>query len=53
MTDRSVLHVGGAAPGTRIPGPAVIEEATTTIVVYPGSTATVTPTGNYLLELES
>jgi N-methylhydantoinase A len=39
------------APGMKIDGPAVIEEATTTIVVYPGSCATVTPLGNYLLEL--
>jgi N-methylhydantoinase A len=39
------------APGTVISGPAIIREPTTTVVVYPGSTATVTPLGNYLLEI--
>ncbi|MCC6313279.1 MAG: hydantoinase/oxoprolinase family protein [Thermomicrobiales bacterium] len=37
--------------GTVIVGPAVIREPTTTVVVYPGSTATITPLGNYLLEI--
>jgi len=39
------------AVGTRIHGPAIIREPTTTIVVYPGSAALVTPLGNYLLEV--
>ncbi|WP_406635133.1 hydantoinase/oxoprolinase family protein [Amycolatopsis sp. WGS_07] len=39
--------------GTRIAGPAVIEEPTTTLVVYPGTTATVTSSKNYLIELEA
>jgi N-methylhydantoinase A len=39
------------AAGTRIEGPAVVREPTTTVVVYPGSAAVVTPLGNYLLEL--
>jgi N-methylhydantoinase A len=44
---------GAALPaGLRVAGPALIREPTTTIVVYPGSAATVTPLGNYLLELE-
>ena len=30
----------------------IIREPTTTVVVYPGSSATVTALGNYLLELE-
>ena len=38
-------------PGTCVAGPAIIREPTTTVVVYPGSTATVTPLGNYLLEI--
>ena len=47
-------YEGGALPvGTEIHGPAVIREPTTTVVVYPGSTAVVTPLGNYLLELSS
>jgi len=37
-------------PGAVIHGPAIIEEATTTIVVYPGTTATVTKKGNYLVD---
>ena len=39
------------AVGTRIAGPAILREPTTTIVVYPGSSAVVTQLGNYLLEL--
>jgi N-methylhydantoinase A len=43
---------GPALPaGTTIAGPAIIREPTTTVVVYPGSSAVVTPFGNYLLEL--
>jgi N-methylhydantoinase A len=37
--------------GERVEGPAIIREATTTVVVYPGSAATVMPLGNYLLEV--
>jgi N-methylhydantoinase A len=41
---------GPALPaGTRIEGPAIIREPATTVVVYPGSAATVTELGNYLL----
>lgn len=39
------------APGTLVSGPAIIREPTTTVVVYPGSTATVTSLGNYLLHI--
>ncbi|MCA9876925.1 MAG: hydantoinase/oxoprolinase family protein [Thermomicrobiales bacterium] len=38
-------------PETVIAGPAIILEPTTTVVVYPGSTATVTALGNYLLHI--
>jgi N-methylhydantoinase A len=45
---------GEALPaGTRIEGPAIVREPTTTIVVYPGSGATVTALGNYLLEVSA
>jgi N-methylhydantoinase A len=37
--------------GVVIEGPAIIDEPTTTVVVYPGSSATVTPLHNYLLEI--
>jgi N-methylhydantoinase A len=44
---------GPALPaGARIEGPAIIREPATTVVVYPGSAATVTELGNYLLETE-
>jgi N-methylhydantoinase A len=38
-------------PGTIIEGPAIIDEPTTTVVVYPNASATVTPQHDYLLEL--
>jgi N-methylhydantoinase A len=41
----------GLPAGTKIKGPAVIEEPTTTVVVYPGMTATVTSFKNYLIDL--
>jgi N-methylhydantoinase A len=48
-----VRHDGASLPaGTRIEGPAIVSEPTTTVVVYPGSAATVTGLGNYLLEIE-
>jgi N-methylhydantoinase A len=45
------LDGGWLAPNTRIEGPAIIREPTTTVVLYPGSAATVTALGNYLLEV--
>jgi len=36
-------------PGARIAGPAIIEEATTTIVVPPGLSAALSAEGNYIL----
>ena len=41
------------SPGAEIAGPAIIEEPTTTIVVYPGATARVTERQNYMLETET
>jgi N-methylhydantoinase A len=47
------VYVGAdLSPGALIEGPAIIEEPTTTIVVYPGATARVTELRNYLLESE-
>lgn len=37
--------------GIVIPGPAIVEEPTTTLVVYPGMSAEVSADGNYLLRL--
>jgi len=39
-------------PGNRIAAPAIIEEPTTTVLVMPGSTATVTKYGSYLIEIK-
>jgi N-methylhydantoinase A len=38
------------AVGSVVDGPAVIREPTTTIVVYPGTSATVTDAGNYMID---
>jgi N-methylhydantoinase A len=38
--------------GARINSPAIIEEPTSTLVVFPGSSATVSKWGNYLIEVE-
>ncbi len=37
-------------PGAELDGPAIIEEPTTTVVVYPGMTARVSAAGNYILD---
>jgi N-methylhydantoinase A len=37
------------APGARISGPAIVEEPTTTLVVYPGLSADMSAAGNYIL----
>ncbi|MFP6777036.1 MAG: hydantoinase/oxoprolinase family protein [Alphaproteobacteria bacterium] len=48
------VYVGiDLSPGAKIAGPAIIEEPTTTIVVYPGATARVTDRRNYMLETET
>jgi N-methylhydantoinase A len=39
--------------GAHVVGPAIIQEPTSTLVVFPGSTTTVSRWGNYLIELES
>ncbi|MCC7120213.1 MAG: hydantoinase/oxoprolinase family protein [Gammaproteobacteria bacterium] len=49
--EAAVFHGGDLKPGDRVTGPAIIEEPTTTLVVYPGTTARVTPYGHYLCEL--
>ena len=38
-------------PGMQVEGPALIVEPTTTIVLYPGSVATVTPFNNYMVQV--
>ena len=38
-------------PGSTIEGPAIIEEPTTTIVVYPKMTTTISKAGNYIIDV--
>ncbi|WP_262700697.1 MULTISPECIES: hydantoinase/oxoprolinase family protein [Streptomyces] len=47
-----VFKPGDLVPGTYVMGPAIVEEPTTTLVVYPGMAAEVSDTGNYLLHIE-
>jgi N-methylhydantoinase A/oxoprolinase/acetone carboxylase beta subunit/N-methylhydantoinase B/oxoprolinase/acetone carboxylase alpha subunit len=49
-TDMPVHFGEDLLPGALVRGPAVIEEPTTTIVVYPGMAARVGGSGSYLLE---
>ncbi|HKP18525.1 MAG TPA: hydantoinase/oxoprolinase family protein [Gaiellaceae bacterium] len=45
------IYLGASlAPGARVEGPAIVEEPTTTVVVYPDWALTVGATGDYLLE---
>ena len=46
-----VHHGQDLVPGDHVHGPAIIEEPTTTLVIYPGASAQVTPFGHYLCEL--
>jgi 5-oxoprolinase (ATP-hydrolysing) len=46
-----VFRPGDIPAGGTVSGPSIIEEPTTTIVVYPGMSATLTPAGNYLLNV--
>jgi len=51
---RDVVVVRGdeVAVGEMIAGPAIIEEATTTVVLPPGTNATLSPSDSYLIEWE-
>ena len=47
------IYLGSTlSAGQRLSGPAIVEEPTTTVVVNPGWSRTVTATGDYLLEQE-
>jgi N-methylhydantoinase A len=48
-----VLQRGALPPGVRIEGPAIIEEKTSTIVLYPGQRATVDAYLNIEIEQSS
>ncbi|MGX7874573.1 hypothetical protein ACVDG5_019020 [Mesorhizobium sp. ORM6] len=40
-------------PGRSIAGPAIVEEATTTLVVFPGMSAQISGAGHYILDIGS
>jgi N-methylhydantoinase A len=46
-----VVSTAAMEPGTEVAGPLIIEAETTTVVVPPGASATVTPHGDLMLEL--
>lgn len=46
-----IFRADDIEPGLIVQGPAIIEEPTTTLVVYPGMSAQVSAEGNYLLRL--
>ncbi len=48
--DAPVYRRAGLAPGFRIPGPAIVEEYTSTTVVYPSFELSVDPRGNLRLQ---
>jgi N-methylhydantoinase A len=45
-----IYHGKSLRRGAHIAGPAIIEEPTTTLVVYPGMSARLSDADNYLLE---
>jgi len=47
--DTPIYRGGGLKPGVQIAGPAIVEEPTTTIVVYPDLAVTLSAAGNYIL----
>ncbi|MCX5996098.1 MAG: hydantoinase/oxoprolinase family protein [Chloroflexi bacterium] len=52
MVDTPIYKGADLKPGNRIVAPAIIEEPTTTILVMPGSKASITKYGNYLIEIK-
>jgi N-methylhydantoinase A len=42
----------GLAPGAKVDGPAIVEEASSTLILPPGATATVDPSANILVTLQ-
>ena len=51
MVDTPVYKASDLKPGNRIFAPAIIEEPTTTVLIMPGSKASITKYGNYLIEI--
>jgi N-methylhydantoinase A len=49
--DAPIYHGEALRPGAHITGPAIIEEPTTTLVVYPGMAVRLSAANNYLLDV--
>lgn len=52
-TDTPVYLPKDLDPGQYVAGPAIIQEPTTTLVVYPGQAAEVSGAGNYILHVQT
>jgi N-methylhydantoinase A len=52
MTTCPIYDGPSLGVGAKLEGPAVIEEETTTIVLFPRWQATIDPSGNYLLSFD-
>ena len=52
VADADVYLGGSLSPGRHLSGPAIVEEPTTTLVLYPGWSLAVSETGDYLLARE-
>ncbi len=50
MVETPIFDGIGLTPGCKVDGPAIIEEPSTTIVIFPGHRATVSVMGNYVVE---
>jgi N-methylhydantoinase A len=53
LVETAVYDRYGLASGDEISGPAVVEEEGSTLVIGPGATARVAPSGNVILTLRS
>ncbi|MEL0113192.1 MAG: hypothetical protein VW835_15795, partial [Rickettsiales bacterium] len=48
-----IVSRGDLVPGTSLPGPAIVEDPDSTVVVPPGDTIEVTPRGHLLIRIET
>ena len=48
--DTPIFRGAELKPGAQVRGPAIIEEPTTTLVVYPGMSARLSASENYILD---
>ena len=53
MVETDVFVGDELAPCSQVRGPAIIEEPTTSLVVVPETTVTVSPEGGYIVDLKA